>query len=244
MNKKIKVDNPNQLPTIKYSELEDLQMDFKTIGREELNKLKNSIIKHGIFLPKFVWENKNIYWTLDGHQTKKALIELESEYEIPKIPIIMIKAKSKKDAIEKILIINSRYGKINKKTELFEYYDFKFEDLIDEIEIPELQLESILQEDTEQDDVIPDEVDAITQSGDLWELGRHRVLCGNSFDKDDLDKLMINKIDMVFTDPPYGMGLNTDFSSMIRIGKGKKYDAIINDDREYNPTFILEYFNY
>ncbi len=137
---KIKVDNSNGLPTIDYHELEDLQMDFKTIGREELNKLKNSIIKHGVFLPKFVWENKGKYWTLDGHQTKKALMELESEYDIPEIPIVKVKAKSKKDAIEKILIINSRYGKINNRTDIFNVMDIDLTEIESLIVIPEIKI--------------------------------------------------------------------------------------------------------
>lgn len=113
MNKKIKVDNPNHLFTIDYHKLEDLQGDLKTINQEELGKLKQSIIKHGIFLPKLVWENEGKYWTLDGHQTKKALESLSNDYNVPKIPIVKIKALGKKDALEKLLIINSRYGKIN-----------------------------------------------------------------------------------------------------------------------------------
>ncbi len=131
----IKVDNPNGLPTIDYHELEDLQMDLKTIGREELNKLKNSIIKHGIFLPKFVWENKGKYWTLDGHQTKKALESLSTEYKIPKIPIVKINAKNRQDAVEKLLIINSRYGRYNVGTFLLDEIEIP-----DFIEIPELGL--------------------------------------------------------------------------------------------------------
>lgn len=56
----------------------------------------------------------------------------------------------------------------------------------------------------------PDEVPetpkkAITKPGDLWLLGDHRVLCGDSTKKEDVDRLMNGeKADMVFTDPPYG----------------------------------------
>ncbi len=120
----IKVYNEDNLPTIEYTLLTDFQGDLKTIKQSELNKLKNSILKHGIFLPKFVWKSRDIYWTLDGHQTKKALSELAKDYTVPGIPIVRIKAKSKKDAMEKLLVINSRYGKINRKTELLEIMDF------------------------------------------------------------------------------------------------------------------------
>lgn len=63
-----------------------------------------------------------------------------------------------------------------------------------------------------QDDEIPDVVEPITQTGDLWTLGKHRVLCGDSTKAEDVARLMDGvKADMVFTDPPYGM--NKDFEN-------------------------------
>lgn len=63
-------------------------------------------------------------------------------------------------------------------------------------------------EPDEQDDVVPD-VPEEPQSklGDLYELGNHRVLCGDSTKIEDVERLMDGKkADMVFTDPPYGIG--------------------------------------
>ena len=49
---------------------------------------------------------------------------------------------------------------------------------------------------------------AISQLGDLYQLGQHRLLCGDSTAKDAVDKLMDGqKADMVFTDPPYGINV-------------------------------------
>jgi len=65
----------------------------------------------------------------------------------------------------------------------------------------------LLIEPDEADDVVPD-VPMTPQSvlGDLYELGEHRVLCGDSTKVDDVEKLMDGKkADMVFTDPPYGI---------------------------------------
>jgi len=137
---RIKVLNPNNLPTVDYRNLIDIQGDLKTIDRKALEKLKDSIKKHGIFVPKFVWKDEDKFYIIDGHQTKKALEELEKEgYEIPEIPYVEIEAKNKKDAAEKLLQINSRYGKINPATEFFEKYRLDSV-VIDEIEIPELDL--------------------------------------------------------------------------------------------------------
>ena len=67
-----------------------------------------------------------------------------------------------------------------------------------------------LQEDgkKDRDDVPepPEPEDVITQTGDLWILGRHRLLCGDSTDRATVDRLMDGKLaDMVFTDPPYAL---------------------------------------
>jgi len=58
--------------------------------------------------------------------------------------------------------------------------------------------------DTNGDDDIPEVIKPITKLGDIWILGNHRVLCGDSTKEDDFNMLMDGKkADMVFTDPPY-----------------------------------------
>ncbi len=141
--KKIKVLNKNNLPTIEYYKLKDLQGGFKDISRADLDKLKESIKKFGIFVPKFIWISDD-YYIIDGHQTVKALKELEDEgYEIPPIPYVKIEAENKQDALKKLILINSRYGKIN-------IFDNPINQvlIVDEImrllEIPELRVKDIV----------------------------------------------------------------------------------------------------
>lgn len=142
--KKLKVHNPDNLSTIAYSKMVDFQGDLKhEIEPKELMKMRNSLIKHGVFLPKAIWFDPdgkaNI---LDGHQTKKALASLEADgWEIPEIPYITINAKDRKDAAEKLLQINSRYAKMNPDTTWLAEMEFdvgEIDDLIGSIEVPEL----------------------------------------------------------------------------------------------------------
>ena len=82
--------------------------------------------------------------------------------------------------------------------------------------------------------------------GEIYQLGRHRLMCGDSTDPAVIDRLMDGvKADMVFTDPPYGMNLDTDFSSMqshLDFAKekgstgGKKYEQGNVD--EFHPEMI------
>lgn len=51
---------------------------------------------------------------------------------------------------------------------------------------------------------VDEDSEPITQLGDIWQLGRHRLMCGNSLEQKDIDKLLDgNKCELTFTDPPY-----------------------------------------
>jgi DNA modification methylase len=95
------------------------------------------------------------------------------------------------------------------------------------------------------DDEIPEVKESKVKRGDIWQLGEHRIMCGDSTSSDDVAKLMNGeKADMVFTDPPYGMNLDTDYSKIkgskkAKIkGGGKKYNKVIGDHNDFKPTLI------
>ena len=99
--------------------------------------------------------------------------------------------------------------------------DFDVEQLQDwglDVEFESLEEQEIIE------DEVPEEVETKCKLGDIWQLGNNRLMCGDSTSITDVEKLMDGeKADMVFTDPPYGMNLDTDYSSM------KSGLAIAND---------------
>ena len=110
-------------------------------------------------------------------------------------------------------------------------------------------LAEALEEGLTDEDAVP-EVPAVpvTVEGDVWLLGRHRLMCGDSTSIDAVEKLMDGrKADMVFTDPPYGMFLSTDYDSMFAKDAkhrktGKRFDEVKGDHDDFDPDFINNVF--
>jgi DNA modification methylase len=77
---------------------------------------------------------------------------------------------------------------------------------------------------TDEDEVPEAPEEPITKLGDIWKLGNHRLMCGDSTMLDNIDKLIEKqKPDMIFTDPPYNVAFN---------GRSGKFDVIKNDNLE------------
>jgi len=93
------------------------------------------------------------------------------------------------------------------------------------IELPEIEIKT--EEDEFNVDKAVEEVkEPICKTGDIWQLGNHRLMCGDSTKREDVEKLMDGKkADMVFTDPPYGI----DYQSNMRT-KSNKFEILKNDN--------------
>jgi DNA modification methylase len=86
----------------------------------------------------------------------------------------------------------------------------------------------------EKDDVVPEDVPSVTVLGDIYELGNHRVMCGDSTVIDQVEKLMNGKkADMALTDPPYGYSYESNHQ--------KKHKELINDDKilSFIPSILI-----
>src|SRR5262250_1941710 len=94
-------------------QLTPMQGDLKELSQTNFNKVKQSILRHGITFPFFVWQNEGKNYILDGTQRDRVLLKLVAAgYQCPPLPCGLIDAKHKREAAEKILLTSSQYGRM------------------------------------------------------------------------------------------------------------------------------------
>ena len=103
------------------------------------------------------------------------------------------------------------------------------------LDMPTFEADQVLEATEDDFDTTPPE-EPKTVLGDLYEIGEHRLLCGDSTDSDVVAKLMNGqKADMVFTDPPYGMAYESNaWDSKKNEVKQKRTDTQILNDENTN----------
>lgn len=95
------------------------------------------------------------------------------------------------------------------------------------------EIEEITEKEVEEDDFEePEDLEPKAKLGDIYQLGRHRLMCGDSTNPTDIEKLIGGvQIDMVFTDPPYGYEYKSGYNN---------YEMLKNDDKilDFIPAVI------
>lgn len=209
------------------------------VNDDAINVVKKSLQEFGFQQPLVLDKDKTI---IVGHTRFAAAIELG----LTDVPCFIADNLSE-EKIKAYRIMDNKsaeyaswnYGLLTKEiTDLLEVdYDidltgFTEEELVDlglDINLDDFEEEGLTDEDATPELV----KDPVTKLGDVWVLGNHRLICGDSTSVDTIDKLMQgNKADLVFTDPPYGMSYGGGRSE----GSSKKGDTvkahgmILNDD--------------
>ena len=209
------------ITTVKLSEVKANPNNPRTIKDEKFKKLVASIkgFPEMLSLRPIVVNDDMV--VLGGNMRLKAC----KEAGLKEVPII--KASDLTDEQQKEFIIKDNVG----------FGEWDWDMLGNEWDVEQLQDWGLdvpdfaqTELEAEEDDFdVPDggiETDIVL--GDLFEIGEHRLLCGDSTCSDTVAKLMNGKkADMVFTDPPYGISYNS---------KDSKHEIILNDD-----TFLLEW---
>ncbi len=199
---------------IKISELTNWAENPRDIDDDKFQELKNRIKRLGQIKPVIVNSGKHIPTkgeVLGGNMRLRAFRELDIE----DVWVSWVHPKTEAEKIEIALTDNEELGfyKIDEITTLIQKYkaDIDLTKYAIHLDKPQT-LEEILREFS-PDEIVEDEVPevsdepAISKLGEVYQLGRHRLMCGDSTKIEDVEKLMNgNKAKTLFTSPPYNMG--------------------------------------
>ncbi|TZF84528.1 DNA modification methylase [Pedobacter sp. BS3] len=210
---------------IDWRKLKFIQDDnFKELPQDAFQRLKNSILANDFTQPFYVWldPETGYLYCLDGKHRTLALESLAGDGHIipDMLPATYINCSGIKEAAKLVLIYSSIYAKTTQQGlfDFIEEFDLSFAELIDEIDLPEFSEDRYMQkfnvynlDGCEEPEVeITDDEPILVKPGDIFQLGKHRLICDSFSNRDALDLLFGDvKARILFTDPPYN--LPTDF---------------------------------
>ena len=200
----------------------------RTHSEEQIAQIAASIREFGWTNPILTDGDKGV---IAGHGRLAAARKLELT-EVPVIELGHLTPEQKKAYIlaDNRIALNSGWDEELLKLELQELQGVDFD--LDLLGFGDEEIERLLNGDDAgdgltEDDAIPEApVDPVSRTGDLWILGNHRLLCGDSTVLTDVERLMDGQLaDMAFTDPPYNVDYGNNAKDKMR-GKDRR---ILND---------------
>ena len=188
------------------SELIPYEKNTKKHDDVQINNVAESIKQYGFVQPIVIDKNNVV---VIGHCRLLAAKKLK----LKEVPCVCVDDLTE-EQVKALRIVD------NKSNESEWDFDFLADELA-ELDLSDFDFDFGIEDEEEETEIVEDEVpevdeeaEPIAKMGDIWQLGRHRLMCGDSTDKATVLKLLNGeKADMVFTDPPYGVN--------VKGGKGK-----------------------
>lgn len=225
-----------KIEQMKLADLKPYAGNAKKHDERQIKNVMQSIKNYGVVQPLVV-DKDNVL--IIGH----CRLIASKRLKLKEVPVVRLEDLSEDEA-QKLRLLDN---KLNESE-----WDFDLlAEQIPELDFDEYDIDWGIEQKEEDTEIVEDEPPAppeipFSQLGDLWLLGEHRLLCGDSTDMGVIEALTEgNKVDVLFTDPPYGMNLDTDYSSMVNrldfaqeknFTGGKKYAQGKVD--EFHPEMI------
>lgn len=225
---------PGKIERIPVEKLIPYARNARTHSEEQVAQIAASIREFGFTNPVLIDENDGI---IAGHGRVMAARKLGMD-TVPCIRLSHLTEAQRRAYIiaDNKLALNAGWDEKLLALEIEELKAMDFDiDLLGfaEDELTELLLmaDAVEEGETEADEVPEPKPEAVTKPGDVWILGRHRVMCGDSTSAESVDLLMQgSKADMVFTDPPYGVSYADKNESLNKALKGNCIQTEIMND--------------
>lgn len=212
--------DPTMVDMIPISEIKPYKRNAKKHPKEQIDQIINSIKAFGMNDPIGVWGKSNII--VEGHGRYLALREMGESGPVPVIHLDNLTDEQRK-------AYALAHNKLTMNTDFdFDLLQMEMADLSAFFDMADFGFVEF-EEEEKPKEIVEDEIPIPPQEpkakrGDVYQLGRHRLMCGDSTDSDDVLTLMENQqADLFLTDPPY----NVDYT-----GKTKEALKIVNDVQE------------
>lgn len=209
----------------------------RTHSDEQVTQVAASIKEFGFTNPLLIDEQGGI---IAGHGRLMAAKKLGLE-QVPTITLVGLTDAQRKAYViaDNKLALNSGWDEelLSLEIERLKELDFDIDLLgFDEDELADLLPEIEVLPDGDEDEVPEPPEDPVSRLGDIWQLGNHRLMCGDSTSIDAVDLLLEGqKAQMVHTDPPYGVSYQSNLRT-----KSEKFDVLKNDDVFLDIAPIIE----
>ena len=227
---------PTAIETVATADLVPYARNSRTHDDAQVAQLAASIREFGFTNPILIDEDNGI---IAGHGRVMAARKLDLD-AVPCLRLTHLTEAQRRAYViaDNRLALNAGWDDEMLRVEFAELQDLGFD--LDLTGFDSKELDALLAEPLEagltDEDAVPDApAEPKTQPGDLWQLGRHRLLCGDATSIDAVDRLMGGQLaDLIVTDPPYGMsyGGGRAAGSSPKGARVKAHGMIKNDDAQ------------
>lgn len=201
----------------------------RSIKKDAFERLKTHIRDHGQMQPLVVTPEGVV---LGGNMRLRAYHELS----IDPVWVEVVEPKDEAEKLRIALVLNDRAGFYDDDllaNLIPEYPDFNWDEYAVDLKEP-VNLGELIERFTpvEEDEAPRVETgDAVSKLGEVYQLGRHRLMCGDATRIEDVEQLMDEqKADMVFTDPPYGVSYGDKNAFLNAIAPANRIQENLEND--------------
>ena len=201
-----------KLEILPIDTLTPYENNARTHSDDQIKKIQASLREFGFVNPVLIDANRGV---IAGH----GRIEAAKREGMTEVPCVFVEHLT--DAQKRAYILaDNRLAELAGwdmdavRIEIERLAEDGFGIEITGFEFDDIPMGKIAEDDFDADAAAEETIEPITEPGDIWQLGRHRLMCGDSTDRATMDRLMDGqKADMLLTDPPYGVdykGINND----------------------------------